>query len=121
MLESYENDHHTGMNIQNMARLLFDFTSGYPVLVSWLCKLIDERIPGSTEFPDKTSAWTTQGCLEAVKILPEEKSPLFESLTGKLSDYPELKKLSICYYSRGSGSHTIQMIRPLMPPLCLGP
>ncbi len=93
MLESYENDHHTGMNIQNMARLLFDFTSGYPVLVSWLCKLIDERIPGSTYFPDKTSAWTKQGCLEAVKILLEEKSPLFESLTGKLSDYPELKKI----------------------------
>lgn len=93
MLESYENDHHTGMNIQNMARLLFDFTSGYPVLVSWLCKLIDERIPGSTHFPDKTSAWTKQGCLEAVKILLEEKSPLFESLTGMLSDYPELKKI----------------------------
>lgn len=34
MLGEYENDHHTGMDIDVMAELIYDYTSGYPVLVS---------------------------------------------------------------------------------------
>lgn len=46
MLKEYEADHHTGMDTLKMAELLHDYTSGYPYLVSRLCKLIDERIGG---------------------------------------------------------------------------
>lgn len=95
MLDEYESDHHTGMNIAQMANLIYDYTSGYPFLVSRLCKLIDERIAGSKEYPDKCSAWTKAGFLEAVKNLLNEKNSLFESLSGKVDDYPELKAV-IC-------------------------
>ena len=93
MLEEYEKDCHTGMDIMSMAGLIHDYTSGYPYLVSWLCKCIDEEISGSSGFPDKQSAWTKAGFLEAEKILLSEKNTLFESLINKLTDYPKLKNV----------------------------
>ena len=51
MLEDYEEDYHTGMDIDTMAGLIYDYTSGYPYLVSWLCKCIDEDISGQQRFP----------------------------------------------------------------------
>lgn len=90
MLEEYETDHHTGMEIGQIAKMLYDDTSGYPYLVSRLCKLMDERLAGTEEFPDKASVWTKKGCLAAVKILLEENNPLFDSLVNKLGQFPEL-------------------------------
>ena len=46
MLAEYEKDHHTGINIGEIAGLLSEYTSGYPYLVSRLCKLLDEKIGG---------------------------------------------------------------------------
>lgn len=54
---------------------------------------MDEKLAGSEEFPSKKSVWTKQGFLEAVKLLLAEKNSLFESLIGKLNDYPDLKKM----------------------------
>ncbi len=90
MLREYEEDHHTGMDIEKMSRRIYDYTSGYPFLVSRICKLIDEKVAGTRMFPDKSSAWTKDGFLSAMRILLAEKNTLFESLTGKLKDYPEL-------------------------------
>ena len=93
MLLEYESDHKTGMNVSQIAEMLYDYTSGYPFLVSRLCKLIDERISGSAEFQDKQAAWTRRGFLKAVHLLLKEKNTLFESLVNKLSDYPELRTM----------------------------
>ncbi len=90
MLHDYETDYQTGMEILKMSQLIYDYTSGYPYLASRLCKLIDERIAGSKEFPDRNSAWTKDGFLLAVKLLLEEKNTLFESLMNKVRDYPDL-------------------------------
>lgn len=92
MICEYETDYHTGMNSDEIAGLLYDYTSGYPYLVSRLCKLLDEKIAGSSAFPDKAAAWTRQGVLEAVRLLLSENNTLFESLLGKLIDYPELRR-----------------------------
>jgi len=80
------------MNIDDIATLLYDYTSGYPFLVSQICKLIDETVAGTDVFPVKALAWTTQGFLEAVKMLLSENNTLFESLEGKLIDYPQLQQ-----------------------------
>lgn len=93
MLCEYEADYHTGMNQDQVAGLIYDYTSGYPYLVSRICKLIDEKIAGSDGFTDRTAAWTEQGVLEAVRVLLSEKNMLFESLIEKLRDYPELQKM----------------------------
>lgn len=93
MLKEYESDNQTGMDTIKIARLIYDYTSGYPFLVSKICKLIDERISGSKNFPNKKNAWTKEGIIEAVKILLNEKNTLFESLANKIQDYPQLHKM----------------------------
>lgn len=92
MLEEYEADHHTGMDISEMAKLLHEYTSGYPYLVSRLCLLMDERIGGEGE-EAKKAAWTEEGFLEAVRMLLIDTNTLFESLIGKLTDYSELEQM----------------------------
>lgn len=91
MLKEYEADYHTGMDRAGISQLIYDYTSGYPVLVSGLCKLLDEEIAGTEAFPDKSAAWTTEGVNEAVKILLTEQNALFESLWDKLNQYPEMR------------------------------
>lgn len=85
MLCEFESEHHTGMDICQMARLLYDYTSGYPYLVSRLCRFMDERI--------KDNAWTKEGFLSAIKMLLEDQNPLFQSLMNKLNDFPELNQV----------------------------
>lgn len=104
MLKEYEKDYHTGMAIREMSGFLYDYTSGYPFLVSRLCKLIDEEISDSKGFPDKHSAWTEAGFQVALKLLLSEKNTLFESLIGKLNGYPELKEMIYLLLFQG---HTI--------------
>lgn len=93
MLFDYENDHKTGMNVMKMAQMIYDYTEGYPFLVSRLCKLIDERVAGSIMFPCKDNAWTKEGFLEAVNLLLNEKNTLFDSLIGKVDEYSKLREL----------------------------
>jgi hypothetical protein len=93
MLREYEEDHHTGMDEEKIAELIYDYTSGYPFLVSRICKLMDENIAGSEGYADLNAVWTKAGVLEAVKILLSEKNTLFESLIGKLRDYPSLNHI----------------------------
>lgn len=81
MLKEYENDNHTGMNIEEISQLIYDYTSGYPVLVTKICKYIDEDI----------KLWTKDGIVKAVGIVLAETNPLFESLINKIEDYPDIK------------------------------
>ena len=93
MLKEYEADHHTGMDIEEIATLIYDYTSGYPFLVSRLCQVIDQRIAAKAEFADLSAAWTKEGLLAGLKILLAEKNALFESLVNKLTDYQELREV----------------------------
>ncbi|MCD8012345.1 MAG: AAA-like domain-containing protein [Lachnospiraceae bacterium] len=93
MLNDYEADYHTGMDVQYMSRQIFEVTSGYPYLVSDLCKIIDEDVTGSREFPERADAWTGQGFQEAVKLIEKEDNTLYESLLGKLTAFPEIRSV----------------------------
>ena len=88
MLDEYESDHHTGMETAKIAGLIRDYTNGYPFLVSRICQLIDLEVSKTMSLSD---AWTRNGIDEAVKIILNESNTLFQSLTGKLENYPELK------------------------------
>lgn len=93
MLEGYEKDYGTGMDLSHISSLLYDYTDGYPYLVSKICQLADERIAGTEEFPEKSSAWTKAGILSAIKLLLKESNTLFDDMTKKLLDYPRLKEM----------------------------
>ena len=58
------------MDISMIAHLLYDYTSGYPYLVSRLCYFMDERLSDTDAFSDRKSTWTKKGVLAAVKNAP---------------------------------------------------
>lgn len=90
MLEDYEADCHTGMNCGEIAELLYEYTSGYPYLVSRLCKFMDEKIG---QEKGEANAWSREGFLQAVRMLLIENNTLFESLIHKVMDYSELEQM----------------------------
>lgn len=93
MLVEYEKDYATGMDVLKIAEMLYDYTSGYPFLVSRLCQIMDEQLPKQPNFADKKQAWSRDGVLEAVKLLLSEPNTLFDDMRKKLADFPELRNM----------------------------
>ena len=93
MLQEYEEERHTGMHIKEASDEIYGYTSGYPYLVSAVCKLLDEKIPGSRGFEDKSCVWTREGIAEAVKLLLKKNTPLFDSMAKQLDAYQELRQM----------------------------
>ena len=82
-----------GMDIQKLSQLIYDYTSGYPVLVSMICKHMDE-----------SGNWENLSFENAVKYLVKEKNPLIESLINKLEDDKNLRNLlyNVLFWGRRS-------------------
>ena len=91
MLSEYEADYRTGMDIENVAKQIYKFTSGYPYLVSRICKVIDESVGTAEEANGLT--WSEMGVVRAVKIISKESSTLFDDIRKKLDDFPMLRKV----------------------------
>lgn len=93
MLAEYETDHHTGMDVSAVADEIRQYTSGYPYLVSAICKIMDEKLHGTEAFADGRNIWTKQGVEEAVKLILRTRTTLFDSMFKHIAEYPDLKKL----------------------------
>lgn len=102
MLEEYEADHHTGMDLQAMAEEIYAYTSGYPVLVSEICKYIDEDIAFDEDFEGQENMWSKEGVAHAVMRILVASTPLFESMIRHLDDYPEMKQMFQAILFQGS-------------------
>ena len=89
MLDEYEADHHTGMDTEEIARLIREYTNGYPFLVSRICQIIDQGMLPET-FEGRDEPWIEDGVVEAVKYIITEKNTLFDSLMGKVRSYENL-------------------------------
>ncbi len=102
MLEEYEADYTTGADLSTVAEEIYQYTAGYPVLVSLICKCIDEKIVGSEGFETPSAAWSKEGVAKAVAGILRESSPLFESMVKQLDLYSELYAIieSILYQGR---------------------
>ena len=115
MLEEYESEHHTGMDVTAVADEIDQYTSGYPYLVSAICKNMDEKLPGMGVFADGKNIWTKEGVEEAVKIILRTKTTLFDSMVKHISEYPDLKEMLYMMLFQGERvaynqyNHTIQM------------
>ena len=96
MLAEYKRDH-AGvpevdiMDTHEMAQLVYDYTSGYPFLVSRLCQILD----------DKKMRWDKEGFLSAEKQLLLERNTLFDDMVKKLDDFPELSNTLEAILYRG--------------------
>jgi len=81
MLNEYEKDHKTGMDIEAVSKEIRAYTNGYPYLVSRICQRIDEKL-------DKD--WTVKGVQEAVKLILTEQSVLFDDIIKNIESNKEL-------------------------------
>lgn len=117
MLNEYEADHRTGMDVEEIAGMLYQYTSGYPYLVSAICKVMDEKLPYQQALTDAGGIWTRQGVEEAVKIVLRSRTTLFDSMIKHISEYPDLKQMLYAMLFRGESisynedNHTIELGR----------
>lgn len=89
MLEEYCQAEGVKMNIPAIAGRLHYYTSGYPFLVSKLCKTIAEDIlPGRTE-----QCWTLDDVEQSVQLLLKENNTNFDSLIKNMENNPGLYDL----------------------------
>ena len=88
MLDEYEADYQTGMDTGSIAKLIREYTNGYPFLVSRICQLIDKQVVKNTGV---AVAWTHAGLYEAIKLLLFDDNTLFYLLMSNLKNYPDLK------------------------------
>lgn len=93
MLNEYAKDYGLAFDTKTFAGWIYDYTAGYPFLVSRLCQLLDEKVCLMPEYASKKAAWTKDGFNAAVRLLLQEKNTLFESLIGKLHAYPKLNRM----------------------------
>jgi hypothetical protein len=84
MLIEYEADAKTGMDIPKICEEIYKYTSGYPFLVSKICKIIDERLEKN---------WSIEGINKAVKNLLDEDNTLFDDLIKNLENNEKLYSL----------------------------
>ncbi|MDR0919680.1 MAG: GxxExxY protein, partial [Oscillospiraceae bacterium] len=64
-------------NVAEISEEIYSYTSGYPYLVSRICKHIDEKL---------NKEWSVLGIEKAVKILVTEKNTLFDDLFKNLEN-----------------------------------
>ena len=83
MLGDYENDVHTGMDIKAISEEIYKYTNGYPFLVSYICKMIDEQFDHE---------WITQSVVRAVKLIVQGGSTLMDDLSKNLEHYPDFRE-----------------------------
>jgi len=84
MLGNYESDHNIKMDIAAISEEIYSYTSGYPFLVSRICKHIDEKL---------NMDWTAEGVQKAVDIILHESNTLFDDVFKNLENNKELHDL----------------------------
>jgi hypothetical protein len=88
MIDEYCRCNKITMDTEAISNELHFFTSGYPYLVSRICKIVDEKINKGCK-----KAWTIDDIRNAVKIINEEVNTLFESIVKNLENSNELYEL----------------------------
>lgn len=82
MLEEYKADHHLDFDAHFIGKMIYDYTSGYPFLVSRICQIMDEE----------GLSWDKEGVLKAVNELLAVRNVLFDDIVKKIEQFPQLKK-----------------------------
>lgn len=85
MLADYCETASVEMDVTQIAERLWYYTSGYPFLVSALCKILDEELTPSRWLPDNVD--------EAVNRLLGKSNTNFDHLIKSLENQPEFAKL----------------------------
>lgn len=92
MLRQYAADTGTVMDIHAVSEKIRFYTNGYPFLVSWLCKWIDER---------GERVWTVQNVENAEKELLNNDNTLFDDMIKNIENNKELKQTVVVVLLEG--------------------
>ena len=105
MLGDYEADHHTGMDIETISSEIYKYTTGYPYLVSAICKIIDERLDAD---------WSLKSIQQAVKIISKgENVTLIDDLSKNIENNSELREFLYSIVVNGQ-EYGYSMVDPLV-------
>ncbi len=86
MLEEYSQEKNVILDIPFFAKKLVYYTSGYPFLVSYLCKIIDEKI-----LPQKSKPqWDPEDLVTAIQKILSSNNTNFTGLIKNLENNPKL-------------------------------
>ena len=89
MLSDYSQEHADVLiDIDRIADQIYEYSSGYPYLVSAICKITDEEI-----LPAQNDKWNGETTRKAVKLLLQRENTLFDDLKKKLTDHKDLYEL----------------------------
>ncbi len=94
MLLQYSTEKKIKMDIKTLSERIFYYTSGYPFLVSKMCKVIDEIL-----LPEKENQteWDLTDIENSFKYLVKDNytTTIFDDLTKNVDNNPNIKKLLI--------------------------
>lgn len=82
MLDEYVKEHDSKMDTVWFSERIYAYTSGYPFLVSAICKEMEEH-----------GVWTEEDFQKAVKKIVNERSTLFDDINKNIDLYPLLGKM----------------------------
>ncbi|GAE02679.1 hypothetical protein CBO05C_2369 [Clostridium botulinum B str. Osaka05] len=88
MLDDYVGNKKVDLDKEYFSEKLYFYTSGYPFLVSKLCKIIDEKIMDQNELK-----WEKEYLELAVKELLNESNTNFDSLIKNIENNKDLQEL----------------------------
>ena len=83
MLIDYCNDTGMKFDTSSISVEIYNYTSGYPYLVSQICKIIDERLERQ---------WDIPGVQAAVKEILNEKSTLFDDVMKNIRNNSDIRR-----------------------------
>ncbi|MCP4156937.1 MAG: AAA family ATPase [bacterium] len=91
MLEEYAKEQQVRIDIPFFKEALFYYTSGYPFLVSSLCKTIAEKIlPRENKKTSTSKEWKKEYLIEALQVVLMADNTNFDSLIKNLENNPDL-------------------------------
>jgi len=101
MLAEYEKDYHTDMDIQDISEEIYNYTSGYPFLVSQICKHIHEKL---------NRDWTRLGVAAAVRLMIKTpaQDTLFDDIFKNINNNKALSDLLYDILLAGEKFHFIK-------------
>ncbi len=92
MLLEYTAATNISFDIKLIAKMIHDYTNGYPYLVCDICKIIDEKLG---------KVWNELSIVNAVKQIVKEKNTLFEDVIKNLENNDDLKSLAVDFLLYG--------------------
>lgn len=72
------------IDVSQLSKEIYKYTSGYPFLVSRICKLIDEELDRD---------WSVENIQKAIDVILKERNTLFDDLIKNIENHGELLEL----------------------------